>query len=121
MCIYEPVGKKYSIGIFLLTHQYLDIHMKKHNFLNRHGWRDTRHGSCLFPSTEAGEQRKGFVPSGKIGFLCKLAPKGSFPGPFLVTRHDPVKIIFVPVSRYLSGASQGTGACALISHPGARL
>lgn len=60
----------------------------------------------------ASEQRKSLVPSVKIGFLYKLAPKGNFPDRFLVTGHDPVKIIFVPLSCYFSRVSsvRGTGA-----------
>lgn len=69
-------------------------------------------GSRLFPRTEAGEQRQGFVPSGKIGFLYKLAPEGNLPGLFPVTRHDPVRIIFVPATRYFGGAGRGWGTGA---------
>ena len=60
----------------------------------------------------ASEKRNSLVPSVKIGFLYKLAPKGNFPAGFLVTGHDPVKIIFVPLSCPFSRASSvaGTGA-----------
>ena len=60
----------------------------------------------------ASEQRKGLVPRVKVAFLYKLAPEGNFPDRFLVPGHDPVKIIFVPLSCYLSRTSsaKGTGA-----------
>lgn len=60
----------------------------------------------------AGEQGKDLVPSVETGFLYKLAPKGNFPDWFLITGHDPVKIIFVPLSCSFSRVSsvEGTGA-----------
>lgn len=66
-----------------------------------------------FPSIQLVSNEKRLVPRVKIGFLYKLAPKGNFLDRFLVTRHDPVKIIFVLLSCSFAGWVKGTGALCI--------